>query len=387
MKKVIFLFFILVVLVTCSTPPAEVETIMEDGMEVVVNRLEPFPLAGESSHLGLEEMLVIDTERDDLAKMGLTDIRTFFVDSKDNIYLCQTPREGEHLVFKFSSQGEFLASFGDWGQGPGEVLWPDILETTSQDELFIVDSGKKKIMFFDINGEFLRDLPFSFIYLPRVGLILLPNDFYLVYQITLGENRELERVLVSLYNSDLTKLKDLQQADWPGADNDRINAFIDMPVIAVSKNHIFIGFEKISPDILVYDLSGNLLRKIRRETRPVAVPQRLKQKLKETVPSDLFKQIYFPKNMPLFQYMFTDEAGRLYVMTPHIEDAAGQNIYDIFNSEGIFIAQKSLGYFDRLKQIYLGSHLNIKVKNNRLYCLREKASGFIELVVYRMSWQ
>ena len=127
MKKLIILLFCLTVLITCSPKPEEAEKIMEDGVEVVLNRLESYQLPGEPSRLDLEEVLVIDTEREDLAQLGLTDIRRFFMDSKDNIYLCQRPREGEHLIFKFTSQGDFLASFGDWGQGPGEIQWPDYL--------------------------------------------------------------------------------------------------------------------------------------------------------------------------------------------------------------------------------------------------------------------
>ncbi len=60
-------------------------------------------------------------------------------------------------------------------------------------------------------------------------------------------------------------------------------------------------------------------------------------------------------------------------------------MYDIFNEDGIFIGRMSLMNFWVWKSIFLP--LPVKSKNNRLYCLREKESGYKELVVYKMRWE
>jgi hypothetical protein len=39
-----------------------------------------------------------------------------------------------------------------------------------------------------------------------------------------------------------------------------------------------------------------------------------------------------------------------------------------------------------LKAIWEGNELGIKAKNNRLYCLKEKPSGYKELVVSQLIW-
>lgn len=63
----------------------QVERYMEDGVEVVVNPLELYKIKGEPSTLFLEEIFTIDTERDDVAEVGLTDIWSVDVDSEGNI--------------------------------------------------------------------------------------------------------------------------------------------------------------------------------------------------------------------------------------------------------------------------------------------------------------
>jgi hypothetical protein len=34
-----------------------------------------------------------------------------------------------------------------------------------------------------------------------------------------------------------------------------------------------------------------------------------------------------------------------------------------------------------------GNPYDVRVKNNRLYCMRGKKSGYQELVVYKMTWE
>ena len=89
----------------------------------------------------------------------------------------------------------------------------------------------------------------------------------------------------------------------------------------------------------------------------------------------LLKKIYFPKFWSAFQYFFIDDGEYLYIMTYEKGKIPKEYIYDIFNPDGFFIGRKSLE----------GS--KIKTKNNRLYCLREKDSGYKELVVYKMRWE
>jgi hypothetical protein len=56
-------------------------------------------------------------------------------------------------------------------------------------------------------------------------------------------------------------------------------------------------------------------------------------------------------------------------------------MYDIINAEGIFISKKSLNVFHDESGVYA------TVKDDRFYCLKEKESGYKELVVYQIVWE
>ncbi len=70
------------------------------------------------------------------------------------------------------------------------------------------------------------------------------------------------------------------------------------------------------------------------------------------------------------------------------EKVSNKNEYfhDIFNSDGVFIMRKSMPGYARWSDP--GNSVNrAKVKNRRFYCIREKESGYKELVVYKMTWE
>ena len=63
----------------------------------------------------------------------------------------------------------------------------------------------------------------------------------------------------------------------------------------------------------------------------------------------------------------------LFVQT-YEEPSEKSSLYDIFDASGKFINRTELeGY-------------QIRFKGDRVYCLRQKESGYRELVVYRMIW-
>lgn len=67
----------------------------------------------------------------------------------------------------------------------------------------------------------------------------------------------------------------------------------------------------------------------------------------------------------------------------HQSQIPGEYMYDIFNSEGLFISRTSLGNLTGMSQWNLQY---AKARNKRLYCIKEKEKGYKELVVYKMIW-
>ena len=66
-------------------------------------------------------------------------------------------------------------------------------------------------------------------------------------------------------------------------------------------------------------------------------------------------------------------------MTYEKGENPSEYVFDIFNSEGVFILRKNLNILNNWD-------MQAKAKKGRLYCVREKESGYKEFVVYRMKW-
>jgi len=110
MKKLIFLFLIISLFLYCGPKQEKIERVIEDGVEIIVNHIEPYRIKGEHTSLSLEKEFSIDTERDEMAELGLTDIGGFDVDSNGNIFLRDKPESHENHFFKFDIYGKFVTS-------------------------------------------------------------------------------------------------------------------------------------------------------------------------------------------------------------------------------------------------------------------------------------
>ncbi len=90
------------------------------------------------------------------------------------------------------------------------------------------------------------------------------------------------------------------------------------------------------------------MRKIRKEYRPVPVPEQYKALVKKLMESrgergqQMLAKMYWPPSLSPFRYFFADDQGRLYVMTPE-KEGERTYIYDIFTKDGAFIGRMRLG--------------------------------------------
>jgi hypothetical protein len=387
MKKLIYLISILFLFSYCGPERQKIERFMEDGVEVVVNHLEPYKIKGEPSALHLEEEFMIDTEKDEIAQLGVTDIRAFDVDSEGNIYFFQERESDKNLVYKFDKYGHFVTPFGKRGQGPGEVQIPVYLNITRQDEIPIQDYGGFKLYVFDGNGTIIKETCLDSKSAGFFAFYPLENGNYLKFRDYFDPSIKHRYDILELYNSKLEEIKELDRCDYGllGRIAQKVKGTPRVFIIEASDGMIYLGHENRGYEVLIYDMDGKLLRKIRKEYRPADAPDEFKKILIANF--ELVKdKLIIPDIMPPFHYFFLDDEGRLYVKTYEKGDNKNECIHDVFNSDGIFITRVSLpGYGSWM---YPGRDLNrAKAKNKRLYCIREKESGYKELAVYRMIWE
>jgi hypothetical protein len=79
-------------------------------------------------------------------------------DDEKNIFIADS---GWNKIFKFDSQGRFLMSFGQAGQGPGDFLGqtrskPLRMTFGNDKRLYILDPGNQRISIFSKEGRFLK---------------------------------------------------------------------------------------------------------------------------------------------------------------------------------------------------------------------------------------
>lgn len=388
MKKIIHLFLILFFALCCGPKQEKIEKITENGVEVIVNHLEPYRIKGERSILSIEKEFTIDTERDEIAKLGLTDIGGFFdVDSEGNIYLL-SPKSGENIVFVFDKDGGLVRSFGRKGRGPGELqVRPSgslFLNVTLKNEIAISDQNNNKISFFRRDGSLIKETKLD----SRIGFAMpLENGNYLILKSVLNPQADyLSQNLLILCSGKLEEIKELDKQSVPNPIiGKRLKGFYYVFSWSVAKQKIYTGFQERGYELFVYDFEGKMIRKIKKQHKPVPVSKEYKKNYMKQFEAPIFdpirSKIYFPDSMPAFHAFFTDDEGRLFVMTYERGENPGEYIYDIFNPEGLFIGRKSLKIYNDENFLYA------KIKDGRLYCINEKESGYKELVVYKMRWE
>ena len=151
----------------------------------------------------------------------------------------------------------------------------------------------------------------------------------------------------------------------------------------VTPRNVYFGNEEQGYGIRMYDLEGNLVRKIKKEYRKIRISEEYIEEQTEGMSEALKLRTYFPEHFPPFQCAFPDDNERLYVITNEKGNNPGEYMCDIFTPAGIFITRASLAGVTETGLILLPP----VARNDRLYFIQEKESGYRELVVYKMKWE
>jgi hypothetical protein len=248
------------------------------------------------------------------------------------------------------------------------------------------------------HGDFVEELQIA----PSHFMVtLLDNNNLLVMKSIFKRDEGIVEMPIVICNSNLEDITTLHQGQrTPNLARVKeasvFNISVNTYAWSISKEEIYIGNKENGYEFLIFDFNGGLKRKIRKEYTSIKVSGQIKQKLRDAAleqwGTKTSEKLYFPDSMPPFQFFFTDNEGRLYVMTYEKGEGPRDFIFDIFNSDGLFIGRISLSNggnpYPRNPLIAIGGNpYDVRVKNNRLYCMRGKKSGYQELVVYKMTWE
>jgi len=328
----------------------------EDGVTVVKNPSEPL---NPELQIIFEEDLTIGVEEGDENYMFGNQV---FVNTDDdgNIYVTDGDRR---TVRKYDSDGNFLQSIGQLGQGPGELQDMSEVRFNSEGNIYLNDLKTQRLSFFSKEGNYLKGIKFPTRF-ERV--VINSKGFYIarsVDNVELGagkkwdyfyglfdENFNLmaeflrlpQEVNVNKNNSKDTIVQVLADSLSESAFQPNVNYVLD------KNDLIYFGYPE-NYEIKVFSSSGKLRKIIQRDFEPVEISKRHKEYFKNSqselfmskIPANeeerVFELVEYPKYMPAYERFILMENGWIFVVIDSVRD--GSKLIDIFNQDGEYLAQ------------------------------------------------
>jgi hypothetical protein len=356
---ILFLSFLLV-FVSCQKKEAEWKGTIEemDGVTVIKNPKEP--MYGEDV-FSLEEELSIG-EAEGREEYMFSPIRSIAVDGEDRIYVLETRGA---LVKVFDRNGEYLRTIGRRGQGPGELNVPIALSITN-DNTVAVEDFMRGITFYSPEGEFIKSLSAARYFF--IGAIT--NSQGSIVARTRISDSEKTGYELKMFDSSLEHPKTLMTITSLRSNSIEIfspNLFWQ----AGKDGSVVVGYSQ-NYELQVFNSEGELVKKIIKDNDPVEISQSQIEEATKVIPSD--RKLDIPKFYCAFQRFTMDDEGKIFVQTyEKTEDEEGF-YYDVFNSEGKFMAKIPLKIRPRVW------------KKKKLYSIEEDEEGYQYIKRYKITW-
>ncbi len=331
----------------------------KDGVLIVKNPKAPIY---DSEILSLEEELSIRGINAN-QELIFAEVNSIAVDSEENIFVCDR-KEGN--IKKFNQNGELLKIICKRGQGPGELGTSGRICISNKNELVVEDFDKRCLLFFSNEGEYIKTLKSG-------GMLLLGSTIDSkgnIISSTLKLSQSNPEYKLTKYNSNFKPLFKIGIMPYQNLRN--FNPFASTYTWAVTKNdNIIYGYSN-KYELLVFDSTGKIIKRIKKEYDPVKITELEKEEEIKKVPS--FVSFDFPETHSAFQSIKLDDEGRIYVKT--WKKIFEENYYfDIFDATGRYIAE-----------VYLKEKPHL-FKKGKLYSVEEDEDGFHVLKRYKVTWK
>lgn len=253
----------------------------------------------------------------------------------------------------FDEKGKFVRIFGRKGQGPGEFMSPRILSfCQSTRELFVQDAVRG--LYFSADGDHLRNIP-------------LAINYETIRSDARGNIRG--TIIVRDKNGEREELRFFDKNGNPGISiaqtpiQDRMNPFAPYLTFCSRKDGSIVeGFPE-TYEFNIHNPDGTVANRISKETDPIEVTDEWRQAfLKSRRPS--FLPYRFPRYQPYYRGIFSDDVGRIYIVTSKEGFHPGHEILDIFDPRGYYLNEVSWPK---------GANM---IENGKLYSIQYDEDGY-----------
>ncbi len=330
----IFLSFFMM-LTSCQKQKAEWRGTIEevDGVTIVKNPKEP--MYGEEV-FSLEEDLSIG-EAEGRKEYMFSEIGTITVDDGERIYV--SDRKEIHIKV-FDKDGVYLNTIGRKGQGPGEFESISGIQITHHPELMVFDMNIRRLSFFSLDGEFIRLKSIGEI--QALELKMNSNENFIADAVILDPKNFLAVTSLKIFDSNLKLIATIYTSE----PKDVFTPFLPFTVWTLYKiNNIVVGYNN-TYEFQILEPEGKIIKKIMKEYVPVKITEEeKKERLKQLQQSEK-KEV--PEFYPAYLSFTVDDDNRIFVQAMERPKNKKGYYYDIFNSEGIYLAKIPLKFFHRV---------------------------------------
>jgi len=358
----LFLSFFMM-FVSCKKQKAEWKGTIEKENGVIVVKNPKEPIYGEDVFNLKEELSIGEAEGRE--KYMFSRLSRIVVDKEERIYVLDSK---EAHIKVFDKNGDYVKTVGKKGQGPGEMSLPFSICITSQNEIMVQDLNNHCIMFFSLDGSFIKSLSTAKIIILGASIDSKGN----IIGIVSIRGPEKQVIELKKFDSNLNYLFSFGSTFLPSR-SPTFNPFKPELCWTVSKeDNVICGYPD-AYEFEVFDSKGKVIRKVVKDYKPVKITQEEIEERKKSLPG--LMKLDIPQYHSAYQYLTVDEEGRIFVQTYDKTEDREKNYYDVFDSEGKYIARISLKYRP------------IVWKNQKLYSIEEDEEGFQVVKRYKVTWK
>jgi hypothetical protein len=343
----------------------------KDGTTFVNN--PKYPIYDDPVLVLKEDLVIRGSE--DIEEQMFQSINILDVDEQGQFYILD---EQAGNIKVFDQNGEFVRAIGRKGQGPGEFGLPISLFISPQDQIIVNDMGQRKIHYFDKEGNYLKEFSIADKFLFFGPMVTSKGDLIVMYTIP----QEKPVTVLQKLNPKLDPVFTFTSIflDTPPT----INIFVARSLTSLrwtmtyDEKIIWADIKNPEYSLHFHAPDGNWVRTITREYDPIAITTEDQKKLIDTTfgnnPTEQW-DIQFPDHYPPFSGFSFDDLGHLFVRRYEKVSSDDGYLYDIFDSEGKYIAQMR---FKMNPMIW---------KKGVMYTIEEDAEGFKIVKRYKVQWK
>jgi len=363
-----------VLFIGCIKQQPEWKGTIETKGDVIIVRNPKEPIYSEPV-LELTEDLVVEGSEETEERM-FQSISMLDVDEEGRLYILD---EQAGNIKVFDRDGGFTKTIGRKGQGPGEFGLPISLTLTPDRQIIVNDMGQRKLLFFDRDGNYLKQLSIADKFLFFGPRMTADGDMIVMHTIPSDK----PETFLEKFGPDFEPILTFTSAhvERPPVADIFVALHMTRLLWNVIPDDIVIWADMKNPDYELYEhnMDGTLIRIISKEFDPIVITAEDRGKLMDRAfgdnPTRDQWDVRFPETYPPFSGFSFDDTGRIFVKRYEKETHQDDILFDIFDPEGKYIAKMR---FDMNPLIW---------KKGLMYAIEENEEGFQVIKRYRVDWK